>query len=264
LVEGLHGDLSQTQRDRVMKKFREGTAEVLIATDVAARGIDIDNITHVINFDIPQDPESYVHRIGRTGRAGNTGVAMTFITPREFRQLKLIERIVHTKIQRRQLPTAANVIERQREQIISKMQTVLEINQFKDYLSIAESLLDDYSAEDVVAAAIKLMQEGNKALEATQEDDIIAAELQNTGGRPGMVRLFFNVGRAQRISVKDIISTVAIESDIPARDIGKIDIYDKFTFVEIPEDVAEKVLGAMHRNTIRGYKLNVEPARVRK
>ena len=263
LVEGLHGDLSQTQRDRVMKKFREGTAEVLIATDVAARGIDIDNITHVINFDIPQDPESYVHRIGRTGRAGNTGVAMTFITPREFRQLKLIERIVHTKIQRRQLPTAANVIERQREQIISKMQTVLEINQFKDYLSIAESLLDDYSAEDIVAAALKLMQEGNKALEATQED-IIAAELQNTGGRPGMVRLFFNVGRAQRISVKDIISTVAIESDIPARDIGKIDIYDKFTFVEIPEDVAEKVLGAMHRNTIRGYKLNVEPARVRK
>lgn len=263
LVEGLHGDLSQTQRDRVMKKFREGTAEVLIATDVAARGIDIDNITHVINFDIPQDPESYVHRIGRTGRAGNTGVAMTFITPREFRQLKLIERIVNTKIQRRQLPTAANVIERQREQIISKMQTVLELNNYRDYMSIAETLLDDYSAEDIAAAAIKLMQEGNKALEAPQED-IIAADLQNTGGRPGMVRLFINVGRAQRISVKDIISTIAIESDIPARDIGKIDIYDKFTFVEIPEDVAEKVLGAMHRNTIRGYKINVEPARVRK
>lgn len=263
LVEGLHGDLSQTQRDRVMKKFREGSAEVLIATDVAARGIDIDNITHVINFDIPQDPESYVHRIGRTGRAGNTGVAMTFITPREFRQLKLIERIIHTKIQRRQLPTAANVIERQREQIISKLQTVLEMNHYQDYMSIAESLLDDYSAEDIAAAAIKLMQEGNKALEAPQED-IIAADLQNTGGRPGMVRLFINVGRAQRISVKDIISTIAIESDIPARDIGKIDIYDKFTFVEIPEDVAEKVLGAMHKNTIRGYKINVEPARVRK
>ena len=130
-------------------------------------------------------------------------------------------------------------------------------------MSIAESLLDDYSAEDVAAAAIKLMQEGNKALEAPVED-IIAPDLQNTGGRPGMVRLFINVGRAQRISVKDIISTIAIESDIPARDIGKIDIYDKFTFVEIPEDVAEKVLGAMHKNTIRGYKINVEPARVRK
>lgn len=120
MAEGLHGDLSQTQRDRVMKKFRDGTADILIATDVAARGIDIDNITHVINFDIPQDPKSYVHRIGRTGRAGNTGVAMTFITPREFRQLKLIERTTKTKITRRQLPTTANVIERQRERILDK------------------------------------------------------------------------------------------------------------------------------------------------
>ena len=262
MAEGLHGDLSQNQRDRVMKKFREGAVDVLIATDVAARGIDVDNITHVINFDIPQDPESYVHRIGRTGRAGNTGVAMTFITPREFRQLKLIERMVKTKIQRRQLPTAANVIERQRDQIISKMQTVLELNAYHDYMPIAESLLDDYSAEEVAAAAIKLMQEGNKALEAPQEDTL-AMDLQNTGGRPGMVRLFMNIGRSQKIMVKDIVSTIAIEADIPARDIGLINIYDKFTFVEVPEDVAEKVIGAMHKNFIKGYKVNIEPARVR-
>ena len=211
----LHGNLSQNQRDRVMKKFREGAVDVLIATDVAARGIDVDNITHVINFDIPQDPESYVHRIGRTGRAGNTGVAMTFITPREFRQLKLIERTVKTKIQRRQLPTAANVIERQRDQIISKMQTVLELNAYHDYMPIAESLLDDYSAEEVAAAALKLMQEGIKALEAPQED-ILSKDLRNTGGRPGMVRLFINIGRSQKIMVKDIVSTIAIEADIPA------------------------------------------------
>ena len=262
-VDCLHGDLSQNQRDRVMKKFREGTVDILIATDVAARGIDVDNITHVINFDIPQDPESYVHRIGRTGRAGNTGVAMTFITPREFRQLKLIERIAKTKIKRRQLPTAANVIERQRDQIISKMQTVLELNAYHDYMPIAESLLDEYSAEEVAAAALKLMQEGNKALEAPQED-IISKDLQNTGGRPGMVRLFMNVGRSQKIMVKDIVSTIAIEADIPARDIGLINIYDKFTFVEVPEDVAEKVIGAMHRNFIKGYRVNIEPARVRK
>src|SRR5574344_200844 len=187
-AEGLHGDLSQNQRDRVMKKFRDGSLDILIATDVAARGLDIDNVNFVINYDIPQDPESYVHRIGRTGRAGNTGVAMTFITPREFRQLKLIERMVKTKIQRRQLPTAANVIERQRDQIISKMQTVLELNAYHDYMPIAESLLDDYSAEEVAAAALKLMQEGVKALEAPQED-VLAKDLQNTGGRPGMVRL---------------------------------------------------------------------------
>jgi len=259
----LHGNLSQNQRDRVMKKFREGAVDVLIATDVAARGIDVDNITHVINFDIPQDPESYVHRIGRTGRAGNTGVAMTFITPREFRQLKLIERTVKTKIQRRQLPTAANVIERQRDQIISKMQTVLELNAYHDYMPIAESLLDDYSAEEVAAAALKLMQEGIKALEAPQED-ILSKDLRNTGGRPGMVRLFINIGRSQKIMVKDIVSTIAIEADIPARDIGLINIYDKFTFVEVPEDVAEKVIGAMNKNFIKGYKVNIEPAKARR
>lgn len=262
MAEGLHGDLSQTQRDRVMKKFREGTADILIATDVAARGIDIDNITHVINFDIPQDPESYVHRIGRTGRAGNTGTAMTFITPREFRQLKLIERAANTKIMRRQLPTTANVVERQREIIISRMQAVLELNHYHDYRPIAETLLQDYASEDIIAAALKLMQEGNKALEAPKEEGL-SKDLTNTGGRPGMVRFFMNIGRSQKISVQDIVRTIAIEADIPAKDIGKINIYDKFTFVEVPEDVAEKVLGVMHRNTIKGYKVNVEPARSR-
>ena len=261
-VDCLHGDLSQKERNQIMQNFRDGRLAILVATDVAARGIDVDNITHVINFDIPQDPESYVHRIGRTGRAGNTGVAMTFITPREFRQLKLIERMVKTKIQRRQLPTAANVIERQRDQIISKMQTVLELNAYHDYMPIAESLLDDYSAEEVAAAALKLMQEGVKALEAPQED-VLAKDLQNTGGRPGMVRLFMNIGRSQKIMVKDIVSTIAIEADIPARDIGLINIYDKFTFVEVPEDVAEKVIGAMHKNFIKGYRINIEPAKVR-
>ena len=263
MAEGLHGDLSQNQRDRVMKKFREGAVDVLIATDVAARGIDVDNITHVINFDIPQDPESYVHRIGRTGRAGNTGVAMTFITPREFRQLKLIERTVKTKIQRRQLPTAANVIERQRDQIISKMQTVLELNAYHDYMPIAESLLDDYSAEEVAAAALKLMQEGIKGSGGSAGGYPVQGPAQHRR-RPGMVRLFINIGRSQKIMVKDIVSTIAIEADIPARDIGLINIYDKFTFVEVPEDVAEKVIGAMNKNFIKGYKVNIEPAKARR
>ena len=176
---------------------------------------------------------------------------------------ELIERTVKTKIQRRQLPTAANVIERQRDQIISKMQTVLELNAYHDYMPIAESLLDDYSAEEVAAAALKLMQEGIKALEAPQED-ILSKDLRNTGGRPGMVRLFINIGRSQKIMVKDIVSTIAIEADIPARDIGLINIYDKFTFVEVPEDVAEKVIGAMNKNFIKGYKVNIEPAKARR
>lgn len=134
IADGLHGDLSQTQRDRVMKKFREGRLDILIATDVAARGLDVDNVQYVINYDIPQDPESYVHRIGRTGRAGNTGVALTFILPREFRQLKLIERVARTRIRRRELPTTTDVLEHQREQILSKMQSLLEMDDYADYI----------------------------------------------------------------------------------------------------------------------------------
>lgn len=262
LAEALHGDLSQSQRDRVMKKFRAGRCDILIATDVAARGLDIEDITHVINFDIPQDPESYVHRIGRTGRAGKMGIAITFITPREFRQLKLIERSVKTRIVRRQLPTDANVLEKQRELIVSKMQSVLEQNNYSDYMLIVDALLKDYNSEEIAAAAIKLMQEGTKALE-TPAESTLPTDYANTGGRAGMVRMFLNIGRSQKITVKDVVQAIAIEADIPGKSIGLVNIYDKFSFVEVPEDVAEKVLSAMHRNVIKGYKVNIEPAKAK-
>lgn len=125
--------MSQAQRDRVMRRFREGKLEILIATDVAARGIDIDDISHVINFDIPQDHESYVHRIGRTGRAGRTGIAVTFIEPKEYRQLKLIERMTKSRMIRGELPTPADVIERQREAIKERLLKTLNNNTYADY-----------------------------------------------------------------------------------------------------------------------------------
>ncbi|MGN8758720.1 DEAD/DEAH box helicase [Acidaminococcus fermentans] len=262
-AEGLHGDLSQNQRDRVMKKFRSGQVDILVATDVAARGLDIDNITHVVNFDVPSDSESYVHRIGRTGRAGNTGVALTFITPREFRQLKLIERSIKTKIIRGTLPTDASVLERQREQIVSKMQTILEQDRYQDYLPIVETLEKDYDVQDIAAAALKFMQEGAKALEEPTEEESLPDALANTGAKPGMVRLFVNIGRSSRVTVRDIIQSIAIEAEIPARSIGRISIYDKFSFVEVPMEHAEKVLAVMHRNTIRGCRVNMEPAKAR-
>ena len=261
-AEGLHGDLSQTQRDRVMKKFRDGTTDVLIATDVAARGLDIDNITHVVNYDIPQDPESYVHRIGRTGRAGNKGVAMTFITPREFRQLKLIERVAKTRIIRKAIPSAANVLEKQKDSLVARMYAVLEQDRFSDYKSIVEDLQDAFSLEDIAAAAIQYLHEGPKALE-TQDEPAAKRNFSNTGGRKGMVRLFMNIGRAQKIQPPDIVKAIANEADIEGKVIGTINIYDKFTFVEVPEEVADRVLDAMHRNTIKGFKVNVEPAKAR-
>lgn len=133
MAGSLHGDMSQAQRDRVMRRFREGKLEILIATDVAARGIDIDDISHVINFDIPQDHESYVHRIGRTGRAGRTGIAVTFIEPKEYRQLKLIERMTKSRMIRGELPTPADVIERQREAIKERLLKTLNNNTYADY-----------------------------------------------------------------------------------------------------------------------------------
>lgn len=258
MADGLHGDLSQSQRDRVMKKFRDGQLEILVATDVAARGLDIEHVTHVVNFDIPQDPESYVHRIGRTGRAGKKGHAITFIEPREYRQLKIIEKAVKTRIVRRALPTSADILERQKEVLKNRLQQVIMQGNFADYHSIVADLSAEYDPMDVAAAALKFAQEGYKEKAAEEKSGF-----ENTGAEEGMVRLFFNVGRTQNIRPEDMVRTIAEETGIPGNSIGLINIYDKFTFVEVPEEVAEKVLAVMHRNTIKGYKINVEPAKGR-
>jgi len=257
IADGLHGDLSQVQRDRVMKRFREQKLEILVATDVAARGLDIENITHVINYDIPQDPESYVHRIGRTGRAGKKGVAITFIEPREFRQLKIIEKAVKTHIYRRELPSSADILERQSELLKSQLTHTIQQGNFSLYHPIVADLVNRYDALDIAAAALKLYQEGYK----DSEDKV--SLFADTGAEPGMVRLFINVGKAQKIRPEDIVRAIAEEADIPGNIIGVINIYDKFSFVEVPQEVAERVLSVMHRNTLKGYRINVEPAKKR-
>lgn len=257
---GLHGDLSQIQRDRVMKKFREGKIDILIATDVAARGIDIDDITHVINYDIPQDHESYVHRIGRTGRAGRKGVAMTFIEPKEYRQLRLIMRLTHAKIERRELPTASDILERQKDLVKERLVKTLQRNRFDDYhMIISDVAAEGFDMVDIAAAALQLSLEGYKEDAKAADGDSFG----DTGGAPGMVRLFLNIGRNQRIRPADIVRAIASEADIPGDTIGVINIYDRFTFVEVPEAAAERVMSIMHRNTVKGHKVNVEPARRR-
>jgi len=257
MVDGLHGDLSQSQRDRVMKKFRDAKLDVLIATDVAARGIDIEDLGFVINYDIPQDPESYVHRIGRTGRAGRKGTAITFIEPREYRQLKLIEKAAKTRMFRRQLPSPADVLDRQRDLIKERLLQTIMQDQYEGYHSIVQDLSDDHDPMDIAAAALKLYNEGFKAAKAEAEK----AAFTDNGGQPGMVRLFVNVGRAQKIRPEDIVRAISSEADIAGSLIGVINIFDKFTFVEVPVDIAERVVSVMHRGTIKGFKVNVEPAR---
>ncbi|KQL46737.1 DEAD/DEAH box helicase [Brevibacillus choshinensis] len=156
-AEGIHGDLNQAKRDSVLRKFKEGTIEVLVATDVAARGLDISGVTHVFNFDIPQDSESYVHRIGRTGRAGKTGLAITFVTSREIDHLRLIERATNRRMERRSVPSMAEAMEGQQRMAIEKILEVSGRDNLQAYKTLAEQLLEDVDSVTLVSAALKLL-----------------------------------------------------------------------------------------------------------
>ncbi len=157
LAEGIHGDLTQARRDNVMKKFREGTVELLVATDVAARGLDIQDVTHVYNFDIPQDPESYVHRIGRTGRAGKTGAAITFVTPRELDHLKGIETLIRRKITRKPTPTMAQAIEGNQQLTVERLFNAVEEGSIGMYKGLAEDMLEEVDSVTLLSAALKML-----------------------------------------------------------------------------------------------------------
>lgn len=156
-ADGIHGDLTQAKRDAVMRKFREGTIDILVATDVAARGLDISGVTHVYNFDIPQDPESYVHRIGRTGRAGNVGISVTFVTPREMEHRKAIEKVTNKKMKRKEIPTFAEVLEGKQRMTVEKIMEVVGNEDLSGYRIIAQELLEESDSVSLLSAALKLL-----------------------------------------------------------------------------------------------------------
>jgi ATP-dependent RNA helicase DeaD len=254
-AEAIHGDLNQTQRTRVMKRFKDGGSEILVATDVAARGLDIENVTHVVNYDLPQDPEGYVHRIGRTGRAGRAGTAVTLMHPKEFRQLRMLERILRIRIARRPVPTVADVAEKQRDLLRARLADEVERGVLPEYREIALHLADEYDSVDIAAAALRLLVDKGKEPQADTFGD--------TGAEPGMVRLFINLGRIDRVTPAEIVRGIAEGAGISGSMIGLIDIYDRFTFVEVPTDVAHKVLQSAARLSIKGRPVSVEPARRR-
>jgi ATP-dependent RNA helicase DeaD len=268
-VETLHGDLSQAQRDRVMRRFRGGQAEILIATDVAARGLDIPEVSHVVNYDIPDSAEAYVHRIGRTGRMGRAGEAITLVTPRETRWLRQIERATRARIEPRRLPTLADVAERRREAMKQQILAVLANEESYDaYVDTVADLADEHEATSVAAAVLKLYADetGRSATPEQQEDDLATFTAATGAGRgprgeTGMVRLFLNVGRHQGIRPQDIVGAIANEAGIPGRAIGAIDILDSYTFVDIPHEYVDRVLAAMRTATIKGRPVNAEIAR---
>ncbi|GIW03681.1 MAG: hypothetical protein KatS3mg059_0301 [Thermomicrobiales bacterium] len=263
-VETLHGDLSQAQRDRVMRRFRSGQANILIATDVAARGLDIPEVTHVINYDVPESAEAYVHRIGRTGRAGRHGEAITLVTPREVRWLRQIERITKARIEPRRLPTAADVAERRREVLKQQVVEVLKQSDgYQQYLSTIGDLAEEHDIAEVAAAILKLYAEetGRGApVEVTEDELALLTPAAAPRAERGMTRLFINIGRNLGVRPQDLVGAIAGEAGIPGRAIGAIDIFDTYSFVEVPSEYTERVIEALRRSGVRGKYVNVEVA----
>lgn len=257
---GLHGDMKQEQRDRVMQGFRTGKTEILVATDVATRGIDVDEVEAVFNYDLPQDDEYYVHRIGRTGRAGREGRAFSFVSGKEVYKLKEIQRYCKTKIYAQKVPSLNDVANTKMENILDDVERVIEQEDLDMMINAIEERVNnsEFTAMDMAAAFLKIccgMTEDNKN---TEENDW---EFGDTGaGEDGMVRLFINIGKKQRVRPGDILGAIAGESGMDGKLIGTIDMYDKYTFVEVPREYAREVLNAMKNVKIKGKTVAVEPA----
>ena len=263
-AEGLHGDMKQAQRDRVMANFRKGKTDILIATDVAARGLDIDDVEAVFNYDIPQDDEYYVHRIGRTGRAGRTGKAFSFVKGKEVYKLKDIMRYCKTKIYAQPIPSSADVAQIKAEKIMDNIATIIEEEDLRSMINFIEKQINesDYTAMDIAAAFLK-QELGETGSGTTGYKAGGSYSFGDTGAEEGMVRLFINIGKKQKIKTGDILGAVAGESGIPGDVVGAIDMYDKFTFVEVPQEHANQVLASMKRVKIKGKDIHIEPANSR-
>ncbi|TAL25142.1 MAG: DEAD/DEAH box helicase [Nitrospirae bacterium] len=251
----IHGDFTQSHRDEMMGKFKKGDIDILVATDVAARGLDIPDVSHVINYSIPQDPDSYIHRIGRTGRAGKSGIALTFVTPREYRHLKLIEKSAKTKISKAKLPTKDEVKQAREGEMIAGLEREIEENKHTKYLPLAEKLFARYSPEDVAAAALSII------FGDMEVGDIKESRSAQPSSDTGFVRLFMTIGRKDKIKVGDIVKSISAEADIPARKIGNIALFDTFSFVEVPADLADKVIGAINDIMLHGRRVRIQHAK---
>ncbi len=257
-AEGLHGDLVQKQRDRVMNSFRNGKTEILVATDVAARGIDVDNVDIVFNYDLPQDDEYYVHRIGRTGRAGKAGLALTFVSGKEVYKLKDIERFCKTKIKAKPIPSANDIRNTKIEHVFRDIEEVIEEGHLTDMLHLVEQHVNDndYTSMDLAAAFLKMYLGNEEAVVAKESTD----DYGDTGAEEGMVRLFMNIGKKQGVRASNIVGAIAGESGIPGNLIGAIDMFDSYTFVEVPREYTKEVLQAMKNVKIKGKTIAIEPA----
>jgi ATP-dependent RNA helicase DeaD len=288
--EALHGGMTQEQRSRVMKKFRAGAADLLIATDVAARGLDIEQLSHVVNYDVPCEPESYVHRIGRVGRAGREGVAITLAEPREHRQLQNIERATKQKIEVARVPTVADLRARRLELTRAALREAILGGDLDQFRVVVESLADEFDVIQVAMAAVKLAHHADGSEAEESEEIPEPASQRERPARPGRTgrdprgvrgngsrdgsgprrvpsggdgrdgryaRLYVGAGREAGVRPQDLVGAITGEAGIAGREVGAIEIADRFSLVEVAEGVAEGVIAALRASKIKGRKVAV-------
>ncbi|WP_326522541.1 DEAD/DEAH box helicase [Archangium lipolyticum] len=291
-AQALHGGMDQAQRDRVLKQFKAHAVDLLVATDVAARGLDIEKLTHVVNYDVPNAPEAYVHRIGRTGRAGREGVAITLAEPREHRLLRNIEKLTGQKIEVATVPTVADLRARRLELVRASLREALVAGELDSYRSVVESLASEFDLVDVAAASVKLLHDAQVEGHGQEEEEDIptlpppsekrphpgknarAAARPGPGG-PGakeprgakrragpaqdfdMTRLFIGAGRGTGLRPGDLVGAITGEAGVEGKRLGAIEIGDNYSLVEVPESQAEQIITALRQTTLRGKKVLV-------
>jgi ATP-dependent RNA helicase DeaD len=256
-AEAMHGDMTQAQREQTIRRLRASQVEIVVATDVAARGLDVEHISHVVNYDVPHDAESYIHRIGRTGRAGRAGTAILFVTPRETRLLKLIERFTGQRISAMRMPSAADVAARRVAAFKEQLRAAVKEEGLEPYLTLVEELAEEGLDVAEIAAAAARLARGGKPLDLTAEPEPAPPAAAADGG---MVRLFIDAGREAGVRPADIVGALAGETGLSGQAIGAIDLYDRFTFVEVPSESAEHVIAAMRHVKIRNRPVRVKLA----
>ena len=271
-AEALHGGMQQRQRDAVMGRVRAAKTDLLIATDVAARGLDISHLSHVVNYDLPAAPESYVHRIGRTGRAGREGTAITLAEPRESRLLRTIEQLTKQKIEVATLPSVADLKARRLEVTKAAVREHLNAGDFADVRVVVESLAEEFDVLDVAAAAVKM---AHLATRRDGEEQEFEAPPVHDAQRPASprradgkgarrkpdqenaVRLFVGAGRKAGIRPADLVGAITGETGVPARVLGAIEIADNFSTVDVPDALADEIIAGMKNANLRGKKVSI-------
>jgi ATP-dependent RNA helicase DeaD len=238
--EAIHGDITQSQRELILKKFKMRKINILVATDVAARGIDVNDLTHVINFNLPQDPESYVHRIGRTGRAGKHGTAITIVSPREKRDLQFIERLTKSPIRRETVPSIADVVETKTMKLKTEMQAMIEKGDHELYLELAKELLEDITAPEVAIAALMRYSMKDTLSESSYRE--IGQTQAGSNMNSNLARLFVARGHEDHMNAEQIAQFLAGETGVDKNGINDIRVFDKFTFITVSPTDADTIL----------------------